>query len=54
MTLELVTIPCRSDNYAYLLHDRGSGAASQLFVYYVKNVKATDLAEKLTDIFSGS
>ncbi len=34
--------------------DRGSGAASQLFVYYVKNVKATDLAEKLTDIFSSS
>jgi len=34
--------------------DRGSGAASQLFVYYVKNVKATDLAEKLTEIFSTS
>ena len=34
--------------------DRGSGAASQLFVYYVKNVKATELAEKLTDIFSSS
>lgn len=34
--------------------DRGSGAASQLFVYYVKNVKATDLAEKLTEIFSSS
>ncbi|MEO6065511.1 MAG: type II secretion system secretin GspD [Lysobacterales bacterium] len=34
--------------------DRGSGAAAQLFVYYVKNVKATDLAEKLTEIFSAS
>ncbi len=34
--------------------DRGGGAASQLFVYYVKNVKATDLSEKLTEIFSSS
>ena len=25
MTLELVTIPCLKDNYAYLLHDAGSG-----------------------------
>jgi hydroxyacylglutathione hydrolase len=25
MPLELVTIPCRADNYAYLLHDRDSG-----------------------------
>ena len=25
MPLELVTIPCRSDNYAYLLHDPDSG-----------------------------
>ena len=25
MTLELVTIPCLTDNYAYLLHDAGSG-----------------------------
>jgi hydroxyacylglutathione hydrolase len=25
MTLELVTIPCRTDNYAYLLHDAASG-----------------------------
>ena len=33
--------------------DRGSGAASQLFVYYVKNVKATDLSDKLTEIFTG-
>jgi general secretion pathway protein D len=33
----------------------GSEAGAQLFVYYVKNVKATDLAEKLTEIFaSGS
>jgi hydroxyacylglutathione hydrolase len=25
MALELVTIPCRTDNYAYLIHDAGSG-----------------------------
>lgn len=25
MTLELVTVPCLADNYAYLLHDAGSG-----------------------------
>lgn len=25
MTLELVTIPCRTDNYAFLLHDEASG-----------------------------
>lgn len=25
MTLELITIPCRTDNYAFLLHDAGSG-----------------------------
>src|SRR5690606_6440122 len=29
----------------------GSESGSQLYVYYVKNVKATDLAEKLTEIF---
>ncbi len=31
----------------------GSEAGAQLFVYYVKNVKATDLAENLTEIFTG-
>jgi general secretion pathway protein D len=32
--------------------DRGGGeGGTQLFVYYVKNVKAQDLAENLTDIF---
>jgi hydroxyacylglutathione hydrolase len=25
MALELVTIPCLSDNYAYLIHDAASG-----------------------------
>lgn len=31
----------------------GSDAGAQLYVYYVKNVKATDLAENLTEIFTG-
>jgi general secretion pathway protein D len=31
----------------------GSDAGLQLYVYYVKNVKATDLAENLTDVFGG-
>ena len=25
MALEIVTVPCRSDNYAFLIHDAGSG-----------------------------
>ena len=32
----------------------GADAGTQLFVYYVKNVKAADLAENLTDVFGGS
>ncbi|HET7844148.1 MAG TPA: type II secretion system secretin GspD [Xanthomonadales bacterium] len=32
----------------------GSDAGTQLFVYYVKNVKAQDLADNLTDIFGAS
>jgi general secretion pathway protein D len=32
----------------------GADAGSQLYVYYVKNVKATDLAEKLSEVFTGS
>jgi general secretion pathway protein D len=32
----------------------GNDSGVQLYVYYVKNVKATDLATNLTDIFSGS
>lgn len=31
----------------------GSDAGAQLYVYYVKNVKATDLASNLTEIFTG-
>lgn len=29
----------------------GSGSGSQLFVYYVQNVKALDLADRLTEVF---
>jgi hydroxyacylglutathione hydrolase len=32
MPLELVTIPCLSDNYAYLLHDAASGATALIDV----------------------
>lgn len=32
----------------------GADAGAQLFVYYVKNVKAADLAEKLTEVFADS
>lgn len=32
----------------------GADAGAQLFVYYVKNVKAQDLADNLTDIFGAS
>ena len=32
----------------------GADAGTQLFVYYVKNVKAVDLAENLTEVFGGS
>ena len=32
MTLELVTIPCRSDNYAYLVHDAGTGQTAVIDV----------------------
>ena len=28
MPLEIVIVPCRSDNYAYLVHDAGSGATA--------------------------
>ncbi len=32
MTLELVTIPCRTDNYAYLVHDAASGQTAVIDV----------------------
>ncbi|MCX7285995.1 MAG: MBL fold metallo-hydrolase, partial [Rhodobacterales bacterium] len=32
MALELVTIPCRSDNYSYLVHDADSGQTAVIDV----------------------
>ena len=32
MSLELVTIPCRTDNYAYLIHDHASGQTAVIDV----------------------
>lgn len=32
MALELVTIPCRSDNYAFLIHDAGTGRTAVIDV----------------------
>jgi hydroxyacylglutathione hydrolase len=32
MALELVTIPCRTDNYAYLVHDAGTGQTAVIDV----------------------
>ncbi|QFT61693.1 hydroxyacylglutathione hydrolase [Roseivivax sp. THAF30] len=42
MPLELVTVPCLSDNYAYLLHDPDSGATAVIDV-----PEAAPLAEAL-------
>lgn len=43
----------RAGEWIARLDRGGSDAGSQLFVYYVKNVKATDLAGNLSDIFGG-
>jgi hydroxyacylglutathione hydrolase len=40
MPLEIVTVPCLSDNYAYLLHDRATGATA------VVDVPDADAVEK--------
>ena len=32
MPLELVTIPCRTDNYAFLIHDSANGATALIDV----------------------
>ena len=52
MSLEIVTIPCRADNYAYLLHDADSGATAVVDVPDAGPIRSA-LAErrwKLTDI----
>ncbi|SNS18724.1 hydroxyacylglutathione hydrolase [Tropicimonas sediminicola] len=52
MPLEIVTVPCRADNYAYLLHDAGTGATAVVDVPDAAPIRAA-LAERgwsLTDI----
>lgn len=52
MPLELLTLPCLSDNYAYLIHDAASGATAVVDVPEAEPVLAA-LAKKgwtLTDI----
>jgi general secretion pathway protein D len=44
----------RAQEWVYKLDRGGSESGAQLFVYYVKNVKATDLSEKLSEIFTGA
>jgi len=44
----------RAQEWVYKLDRGGSDSGAQLFVYYVKNVKADDLAEKLSEVFTGS
>ena len=53
MPLELVTIPCLSDNYAYLLHDAESGATAVVDVPEAGPVLAALEARgwRLTDIW---
>lgn len=43
----------RAEEWIGRLDRGGSDAGTQLFVYYVKNVKAKDLASNLSDIFGG-
>ncbi len=52
MVLELVTVPCRADNYAFVLHDPQTGATAVVDVPDAAPIRAT-LAERgwgLTDI----
>lgn len=44
----------RAEEWVYKLDRGGTESGAQLFVYYVKNVKAVDLAEKLSEVFTGS
>ena len=53
MTLDLLTVPCLRDNYAYLLHDEASGTTAVVDVPEAAPVLAA-LAEKrwtLSDVF---
>ncbi len=44
----------RAEEWLRRLDRGGSESGAQLYVYYVKNVKAVDLGDKLTEVFSGS
>ena len=52
MPLEIVTLPCLSDNYAYLLHDAGTGATAVVDVPDAAPIEAAlqDRGWQLTDI----
>lgn len=52
MTLDLVTIPCRQDNYAYLLHDAATGATALVDAPEAAPIEAALAARgwRLTDI----
>ncbi|SIO45629.1 hydroxyacylglutathione hydrolase [Rhodovulum sp. ES.010] len=52
MPLEIVTVPCLSDNYAYLLHDADSGATAVVDAPEAEPVEAALAARgwRLTDI----
>lgn len=52
MPLEIVTIPCRADNYAFLLHDATSGATAVVDVPDAAPIRAALSARgwRLTDI----
>lgn len=45
MPLEIVTVPCRTDNYAFLLHDAASGVTALVDVPEVAPIRAA-LAER--------
>ncbi len=53
MTLELITIPCRSDNYAFLVHDAATGETALFDAPETAPIKAELDARgwTLTDLF---
>lgn len=53
MTLELITIPCRSDNYAFLVHDAATGETALFDAPETAPIKAELDARgwALTDLF---
>jgi len=43
----------KAEDWIYKLDRGGSEAGTRLYVYYVENVKATDLADTLNEVFGG-